>query len=158
VELTVLEHYRRSQRREVTRILSVGALFVSIGALIVGYGLHLRHGHQAGAEGVIAFGVAFVGVGPISTIIRMQRLLSDEQFLAVLRSGLLYQVNDSATEIAWDDVLAIRCDRERDQVVIDRKTGDSVVVAFGFDGTTASALARHLEHLRIKAGMNLLGR
>ena len=156
--LSVLEHYRRDQSREVSRVLGLGALFVAAGALVVGYGLHLRHGHLAGAEAVIAVGVLVVGLGPISTIVRMQRLLCDEQYLAVLRQGLLYQENEAITHIAWDEVVAIRRDPACDRVVIERRAGVPVVVAFAFAGTSATELARHLEHLRIKAGMNLLGR
>jgi len=148
----ILEFWRRDERRRFRRVLALGALFVGIGALVVGWGFS----HHGRPIWVIPVGMLVVATGPLTAILRMHRLINDECYVSVRNDGIETLLGGRLDMTRWDDLAEARYDAALNFAVLARRDGTTLVLDIALDGIAPEALARKLEHLRRKSGMGLL--
>jgi|GEM_PF-2888927 len=100
-------------------------------------------------------GGASLVAGPIYLMIKLQRVLSPEIYIAVHRGGILWHRDDDHRFLAWEQIRGIRAREEAPGIVVATDDGAELVIDEEFIDVTSAQLAELLEELLQKALLGL---
>ncbi|MGE0784609.1 MAG: hypothetical protein AB7S26_02900 [Sandaracinaceae bacterium] len=171
----IVDHFRVDTSRELFTGLAIGAVLMTLGSFVIGAALaaDLRAGghalglaHEAaltsGVPGRGPLGLAMIGLGLLliaigggGAILRLNRGLRDERYLALRTDGAYLRLGERRELLCWEDTEAVRFEPGRG-VVFTQHDGEEWVVAERFGGLDGPALARRAAEVRRKALFGLL--
>lgn len=152
--------FRPDIRRPVRRAWMT-ALAMVIGAMGI-LAIPLAGVERSLAADVVGWvlGGACLLSGPIYLMVRLQRILGPDIYLAVYPGGVVWRGGEAEERfVAWEHIAAI-APREAAEgvvegIVIDDERGERLVVGCAFTDIDSRTLARVLDELRTKALMGL---
>lgn len=101
------------------------------------------------ALAVLGFAV-LVGGGLVA-ILGLNRVLSEESYLALRVDGALLVHGDARRLVRWDDVADVRHDPTRDAIVLVREGGDEWAIERRFAGATNGEIVKKAAEVRRRA-------
>jgi hypothetical protein len=150
----IVEWYRVDVTRRVVRRLAAGSACMIVGMLAVS---RLVMGAGVGSLGWGLVGIVTVIVGGCYAVIGLQRILGEEQYVALRVDGVLVVDGDDHRYRKWEDIDDVRHDREGDAVVL--VSGDEEwSLGESFAGIANVDLARSAAAVRRKALFGLFER
>jgi hypothetical protein len=136
------------------RVLLVGPTILTLGGLVIAVSFLTRQAPDVRTTAVVA-GFALVIGGATFTLAGMHGILRREVSLVVRTDGVFVQSASAETLVPWDDLLAVRWDAGAAALILERSSGEAIVVARPPARMAGPELAaRVLQHKR-KAAMNL---
>jgi len=150
----IVEWYRVDVTRRVVQRLAVGAGCMIVGMLAVS---RLVMGAGAGSLVWGLLGIVVVIGGGCYAVIGLQRILGEEQYVALRVDGVLLVDGDARRYRRWEEIDDVRHDRAFDAVVL--VSGDEEwSLAERFAGIANADLARAAASVRRKALFGLFRR
>lgn len=104
--------------------------------------------------GVLGLGLIFVGGG--AAILRLNRVLSEERYLALRTDGAYLRLGDARELLKWEQVADVRWDAEREALVFELHDGEEWIRAERYAGVDGPTLAERVRRVRRKALFGLL--
>ena len=151
-----LASYRINMTSRVWPFLVPAALLISLGALGVCMAF-VTHGPFAPYASTITIGgAASILAGLVLTIFVARPVLTHDEYLAALETGLLVKVDEGERFFAWGAIEAVRWEAARAGVVIRMREGEPIVVAKPFGTAKGEDVAAKLEDVRRKVDFRLL--
>jgi hypothetical protein len=131
-------------------------LLISLGALGVCMAF-VTHGPFAPYAAPITLGGASCMLaGLILGVLVARPVLTHDEYVAALQTGLLLKVDKEEKFFAWSEVEDVRWDLARAAVVIRMREAEPVILAKPFGTATGDAVAAKLDDVRRKAVFHLL--
>ena len=150
----ILEWYRADPWPRMRRVLLVGPTILTLGGLVIAVSFLTRQTPDVRATAVV-LGFALILGGAGFTLASMHGILRSEVSLVVRTDGVFVQSASAETLVPWDELLDVRWDAGAGALVLERSSGEPVVVARPPARMAGPDLAnRVLQHKR-KAAMNL---
>jgi hypothetical protein len=141
---------------KVWPFLVPATLLISLGALGVCMAF-VTHGPFAPYAGTITvLGAASILAGLVLSIFVARPVLTHDEYVAALETGLLLKVDSTENFFVWGAVEDVRWDPQAAAVVIRMREGGDVVVAKPFGRAKGDEVAAKLDDVRRKAGFRLL--
>jgi hypothetical protein len=101
------------------------------------------------------FGGACLVTGPIYLMVRLQRILAPDIYLAVHRGGVSWHDEADNRFVAWDQIREVRAREGSAGIVLELDGQEDLVVAEAFVDVTSAELAELLTELLQKALLGL---
>jgi hypothetical protein len=150
----IVEWYRVDATRRIGAALSFGAIAMVIGMFMVS-GLVFGRDLASAAWGVA--GITEVIAGGLATLIGLQRVLSEESYVALRVDGVLLVRPTGWRLVRWEDVEDVRHDRARDAIVLVQYSGSEWTIGERFSGITNADLAKNAATVRRRALFGMYG-
>jgi hypothetical protein len=151
-----LASYRIDMTSSVWPFLVPATVLISLGALGVCMAF-VTHGPFAPYAGTITvLGAASILAGLVLSIFVARPVLTHDEYIAALETGLLLKVDEAEKFFTWEEVEEVRWDAARAGVIIQMREGDTVVVAKPFGRAKGDEVATKLDEVRRKAAFRLL--
>jgi hypothetical protein len=94
--------------------------------------------------------------GAILGVLVARPVLTHDEYVAALETGLLLKLEKEERFVLWNDVGDIRWDAAQAAVVIRMREGNPTVIAKPFGTAKGEEVAAKLDDVRRKAGFHLL--
>jgi hypothetical protein len=131
-------------------------VLISLGALGVCMAF-VTHGPFAPYAGTITvLGAAAILAGLVLSIFVARPVLTHDEYVAALETGLLLKVDAEEKFFVWGEVEAVRWDATRAGVIIRMREGETIVIAKPFGRAKGDEVATKLDEVRRKAAFQLL--
>ena len=151
-----LASYRIDMTSRVWPFLVPATFLISLGALGVCMAF-VTHGPFAPYAGIITLaGATCMLAGAILGVLVARPVLTHDEYVAALETGLLLKLENDERFAPWNDVGDIRWDAAQAVVVIRMREGDPIVIAKPFGTAKGDEVAAKLDDVRRKAGFHLL--
>lgn len=153
----IVEWYRPSQSRMITRIWIRSATAVLLGSMMLGLAFFSSLVLPSLAFYLcVTLGAFCVPAGPLYAAIHFHRILREERYVALRNDGLLFQHDEHATFIPWQELDVPDAIEENGETIELFHGASPVVLPLPAPGDSASRLARRIKDVQRKALMNLL--
>jgi len=152
---TLVMWFRPDVRRPVFRAWLKAFLFISAAMLFLAVPLGLAE-VSPGIRiiGTLVGGACLVA-GPIYLLVKLQRILGPEIFLAIHTTGLRWCDEGEDRRIPWTAIDALLLEEDPPRVVVTVDGGPPLVLREAFLDIEPASLLKLLEDLRMKALMGL---
>ena len=104
--------------------------------------------------GLLGLGCILLGGG--SAIVRLNKVLSEEEYLALRTDGAYLRIQQQRELLRWEHVSAVRWDSDRAALVFELHDGEEWVRGERFAGIDGPELAKRASEVRRKALFGLL--
>ncbi|HJL18638.1 MAG TPA: hypothetical protein RMH99_23455 [Sandaracinaceae bacterium LLY-WYZ-13_1] len=119
-------------------------------------GAPVRRGSMWWELGLGALGIASICAGGGVAIVRLNRVLREERYLALRTDGAYFQAGDERALVKWEDVATVRWDEPSAAVLFERHDGEPWRRAERYAGIDGPGLAKRAAEVRRKALFGLL--
>ena len=148
--------FRPDVRRAVTRAWLRAFVLVVLAMLVLALPMGLQTANEVLRVACWVVGGAFLLSGPISLMVRLQRILGPEIILSVHQAGLRWQKGDEVREVPWARVERFTVDEGGAALRVEVEApGEPLVIDEVFTDLTLPELAAVLEDYWRKALMGL---
>jgi hypothetical protein len=148
--------FRIDMSKRIWPFLVPATLFISLGALGVCMAF-VTHGPLQPYAGTITLGgSACMLAGLILAIFVARPVLTHDEYLAALETGLLCKLDGGEKFLPWSAVEAVRWDAATASVHVLMREGEPLVVARQFGSANGDVVAAKLDDVRRKADFHLL--
>src|SRR5580704_14120791 len=143
--------YRIDMTARVWPFLVPATLLISLGALGVCMAF-VTHGPFSPYAGAITLGGASCMLaGLILSIFVARPVLTHDEYVAALETGLLLKLDGEETFVAWTAIASVRWDVEQAGVLIRMREGEPLLVVRPFGAATGDVVAAKLDDVRRKS-------
>ncbi len=153
--IRILEWYRADTSARVRRVLVVAPALMTSSGVVIGLSF-LTHQPEHTRTMAAAIGFAMVAGSALFTAAAMQRILREDGSLSLRTDGVSVHSAGHETFVAWTDLEGARWDEAAKALVLERRGGPAVTVAWSPARISGPALAERIERDRRKAAMGLL--
>lgn len=153
-EPRILEWYRADPWPRMRRVLLVGPTILTLGGLVIAVSFLTRQPADVRAMAVVVgFGLIIGGAG--FTLASMHAILRSEVSLVLRTDGVLVQSASAETLVPWDDLRDVRWDAVAAALVLERSSGEAVVVGRPPARMAGPELAARVLQQKRRTAMNL---
>jgi len=131
-------------------------LLISLGALGVCMAFVTHGPFSPYANAITLGGASCMLAGLILSIFVARPVLTHDEYVAALETGLLLKLDGAETFLAWTAIASVRWDVERAGVLIRMREGEPLLVVRPFGAATGDVVAAKLDAVRRKADFQLL--
>jgi hypothetical protein len=153
-EPRIVEWHRADPWPRMRRVLVIGPTILTLGGLVIAVSFLTRQPLDVRAIATSA-GFVLVIAGAAFTLASMHRILRNEVSLVLRTDGVLVQSARSETMVLWDDLRDVRWDAGAASLVLERSTGDPVVVGVAHVRIGGPELAARVLQCKRKVALNL---
>jgi hypothetical protein len=154
----VLSFYRADPWRRMRRVLLLGPAALTLGGIVIALSFVTHQPARLRIDAAAA-GFVLIAGGALYTLLGMQRILRDELVLVLRTDGVTIQPAtppSGETLIPWDELTAARWDASRAELVLERASGEPIVLSRPFAGVTGRELAEKITAAKRRVAMNLV--
>jgi hypothetical protein len=148
--------FRINMTARVWPFIVPAAVLISVGALGVCMAFVTHGPLQPYASEITLGGAVCMLAGLLLTIFAARPVLTHDEYVAALETGLLCKLDGEETFLLWNAIAAVRWDAAASAVRIEMREGEPLVVAKPFGTATGDAVAAKLDDVRRKADFHLL--
>ena len=148
--------YRIDMTARVWPFLVPATLLISLGALGVCMAFVTHGPFRPYANAITLGGASCMLAGLILSIFVARPVLTHDEYVAALETGLLLKLDGEETFVAWTAIANVRWDVKQAGVLIRMREGEPLLVARPFGAATGDVVAAKLDDVRRKADFQLL--
>jgi hypothetical protein len=151
----IVECHRGDVGARMRRILLIGPSVLTVGGIVIAASF-ITHQPRALRVDATLLGLLLVAGGALTTIVGMQRLLTEDVSLALRTDGLTLQSSGHESLVTWDEIERAGWDPVRGELVIERTGAPPIAISRTFAGIDGPTLAARIVATKRRAAMNLL--
>ena len=150
----ILSFYRVDPWRRIRRVLLLGPGALATGGLVIAVSFLTRQPLGVRVDAA-AVGFVLIAGGALYTLAGMHRILRDDLVLSLRTDGVMLQSEGRETLVAWDELTRVRWDPGPAELVLERASGEPIVLVRPFARITGRELADRVATTKRRLAMNL---
>jgi hypothetical protein len=154
----ILSFYRVDPWTRMRRVLLLGPAALTLGGVVMALSFVTHQSPRIRVDAAAA-GFVLVAGGALYTLASMQRILRDDLVLVLRSDGIVIQAAaqpGGETLIPWDELTAARWDPSRAELILERESGEPVVLTRPFARIGGRELAASIAAAKRRIAMNLV--